>query len=76
MSHSASAMEPAGDEQQYFRECLHAEVIGAEIADPGFARWIEAIPPKGLELLAKTRIPTFTRCPAHFSRFIPGKSFI
>src|SRR4051812_13650158 len=36
---------------------------------PGFARWIEVTPPKGWEILAKTWIPTFTRCPAHFLRF-------
>src|SRR3954451_11922312 len=29
--------------------------------------------PKGLENLAKTWIPTFTRCPAHFLRFRLGK---
>src|SRR3954462_2282421 len=36
---------------------------------PGFAGWIEAIPPKRLKMLGKTRIPTFTRCPAALSRF-------
>ena len=41
---------------------------------PGFARWIEVTPPKGLEILAKTWIPTFTRCPAHFLRFRLGKA--
>jgi hypothetical protein len=41
---------------------------------PGFARWIEATPPKGLKILAKTWIRTFTRCPAHFLRFEFGKS--
>src|SRR4051794_16767230 len=30
--------------------------------------------PKGLEILPKTWIPTFTRCPAHFLRFRLGKS--
>src|SRR3954452_18674985 len=34
---------------------------------PGFAKWIEATPPKGLEILGKTRIPTFIRCPPAFS---------
>jgi hypothetical protein len=42
--------------------------------EPGFARWIEVTPPKGLENLAKTWIPTFTRCPAHFLRFRLGKA--
>lgn len=42
---------------------------------PGFARWIEVTPPKGLEIFAKTWIPTFTHCPGHFLRFRLGKSF-
>ena len=37
-------------------------------SDPGFTRWIEVSPPKGLELLMKTWIPTFTRCLAYFCR--------
>src|SRR3954466_13177729 len=43
-------------------------------ANPGFARWIEVTRPKGLEILAKTWIPTFTRCPSHFLRFRLGKA--
>src|SRR3954447_15972695 len=42
--------------------------------EPGFAKWIEATPPRGLEILGKTRIPTFTRCPACFLQFGLGKS--
>src|SRR4051794_23406621 len=34
---------------------------------PGFARWVDTIPSKRLEMLGKTRIPTFTRCPATLS---------
>ena len=34
---------------------------------PGFARWVDTIPSKGLEMLEKTPIPTFTRCPATLS---------
>jgi len=41
---------------------------------PGFAKWIEATPPRGLEILGKTRIPTFTRCPACFLQFGLSKS--
>src|SRR4051812_19942030 len=41
---------------------------------PGFAKRIEATPPKGLEILGKTRIPTFTRCPTCFLQFGFGKS--
>jgi hypothetical protein len=51
-------------------------VVGGEKAlrltgrfKPGFARWIEATPPKGLGILSKTWIPTFTRCPTRFLRF-------
>jgi hypothetical protein len=51
----------------------HVELL-LEAMDPGFARWIEVTPPKGLENLAKTWIPTFTRCPAHFLRFRLGKA--
>src|SRR3954452_20152788 len=49
---------------------------GYEHNQPGFARWIEVTPPKGLEILAKTWIPTFTRCPAHFLRLRLGKPLV
>src|SRR3954451_17909925 len=52
------------------RNGMHAET---DCLTSGFARWIEVISLKGLETLAKTWIPTFTPCPAHFLRFRLGK---
>jgi hypothetical protein len=63
----------AGNPVFPFADEGHLFVNPYEEFQPGFARWIEATPPKGLEILAKTWIPTFTHCPAHFSRFRLGK---
>ena len=57
----------------WIAELVRTAIVRHFISKPGFARWIEAIPPKGLEILAKTSIPTFTRCPVHFLRVRLGK---
>jgi hypothetical protein len=60
--------------QSEYRAKSTREENNMTVLRPGFARWIEVTPPKGLEILAKTWIPTFTRCPSHFLRFRLGKA--
>src|SRR4051812_3928714 len=47
----------------------------ARYVNPGLARWIKVTARKDLKILAKTWIPTFTHCPAHFLWFRLGKLF-
>jgi hypothetical protein len=44
-----------------------------EPCEPGFTRWIEETPPKGLEILGEMRLPTFTHRPARFLQIELGK---
>jgi hypothetical protein len=61
----------ASDGLRQFTESINQ--IERNALNPGFTRWIEEIPPKGLEILGKTRIPTFTHHPARFLQIELGK---